>query len=210
VEAYNPRAEKSSNDVTVARTEPCIALYPSANKNGSWLLYNLETKTFVRCTQWKKLPRSQLVINIMNEIAGERYVTLADLDTGVQSPQEFEEASVVNTHTPVVDPLGVPTVEEQRLCYDMLDDLPDLEAQDMDDDSDSESRDVESVTSDDLDEEMREFEEILQGGDSDTSSVVQQEPTIAVRRSARINAGVKNQDEAYEWNLMDMTLGAAI
>jgi len=146
----------------------------------------------------------------MNEIAGERYVTLADLDTGVQSPQEFEEASVVNTHTPVVDPLGVPTVEEQRLCYDMLDDLPDLEAQDMDDDSDSESRDVESVTSDDLDEEMREFEEILQGGDSDTSSVVQQEPTIAVRRSARINAGVKNQDEAYEWNLMDMTLGAAI
>jgi hypothetical protein len=47
VEAYNPSAEKSSNDVTVARTEPCIALYSSANKNGSWLLYSLKTKTYV-------------------------------------------------------------------------------------------------------------------------------------------------------------------
>jgi hypothetical protein len=48
VEAYNPRAASKSNDVTVPRTEPCIALYPSANRNGSWVFYNVKTKTYVR------------------------------------------------------------------------------------------------------------------------------------------------------------------
>jgi hypothetical protein len=38
IEAYNPRAEKESNNILVARTEPCIALYPSENKNGSWMI----------------------------------------------------------------------------------------------------------------------------------------------------------------------------
>ena len=48
VEAYNPRAEQRSNDVWVARTEPCLALYPSANKNGSWVFYSLLSKAYVR------------------------------------------------------------------------------------------------------------------------------------------------------------------
>lgn len=63
VEAYNPRAHNNSNDIMFARTEPCISLYPSANKNGSWILYNLCNKSYVRRTQWKKLPMTQMVIN---------------------------------------------------------------------------------------------------------------------------------------------------
>jgi hypothetical protein len=47
VEAFNPIAEKKTNDVRMPRTEPCIALYPSANKNGSWVMYNLNTKSYV-------------------------------------------------------------------------------------------------------------------------------------------------------------------
>jgi hypothetical protein len=47
VEAYNPRAEGRSNDVNIARTEPCIALYPSANRNGSWIMWNINTKAYV-------------------------------------------------------------------------------------------------------------------------------------------------------------------
>jgi hypothetical protein len=35
VEVYNPRSQQHSNDITFTRTEPCIALYPSANRNGS-------------------------------------------------------------------------------------------------------------------------------------------------------------------------------
>jgi hypothetical protein len=47
-EVFNPKAAEKSNDVTVPRTEPCIALYPSANQNGSWVFYNLSTKAYVR------------------------------------------------------------------------------------------------------------------------------------------------------------------
>jgi hypothetical protein len=53
-EVFDPKAAERSNDVTVARTEPCIALYPSANQNGSWVFFNLSTKSYVRCTQWTK------------------------------------------------------------------------------------------------------------------------------------------------------------
>lgn len=48
VEAYNPQAAKRANDVNMPRTEPCIALYSSANRNGSWVLYNLKSKTYIR------------------------------------------------------------------------------------------------------------------------------------------------------------------
>jgi len=47
VEAFNPIAEKKTNVVTMPRTEPCIALYPSVKKNGSWVMYNLNTKSYV-------------------------------------------------------------------------------------------------------------------------------------------------------------------
>jgi hypothetical protein len=50
VEAYNPRVESQSNNILVPRTKPCIALYPSANKNGSSMMYNLATKAYVRWT----------------------------------------------------------------------------------------------------------------------------------------------------------------
>jgi len=69
-EVYNPKAAEKSNDVTVPRTEPCIALYPSANQNGSWVFFNLITKTYVRRSQWTKLPTSRLVIQVMNDLAG--------------------------------------------------------------------------------------------------------------------------------------------
>jgi hypothetical protein len=50
IEAYNPRAEGMSNDVLMIRTEPCIALYPSANRNGSWIMLNLNSNSYVRMT----------------------------------------------------------------------------------------------------------------------------------------------------------------
>jgi hypothetical protein len=52
------------------RTEPCIALYPSTNMNGSWILYNLKTNKYVRRTQWRKMVMSQPIIDIMNLAAG--------------------------------------------------------------------------------------------------------------------------------------------
>ena len=42
VEAYDPSVV--SNRVQEKRTQPCIALYPSTNINGSWIMWNIETK----------------------------------------------------------------------------------------------------------------------------------------------------------------------
>jgi hypothetical protein len=46
-EVYDPKSADKSNDVTMPRMQPCIALYPSANKNGSWIFFNLNTKAYV-------------------------------------------------------------------------------------------------------------------------------------------------------------------
>jgi len=44
VEARNPQVISNS---MAPRTDPCIALYPTLNVNGSWKLYNLRTKKIV-------------------------------------------------------------------------------------------------------------------------------------------------------------------
>jgi hypothetical protein len=81
VEAYNPRAQLKSNDIISPRTEPCIALYPAANTNGSWVVFNLNTQSYVRRSQWKKCPMPVSVITIMNGLAGETGVQTADIIT---------------------------------------------------------------------------------------------------------------------------------
>jgi hypothetical protein len=211
VEAYDPKAAGKSNDVMTPRTEPCIALYPSANRNGSWVFYNLKSKTYVRRTRWQKLPTTETIIAIMNAPAGEDALTQADLNTGVYSgeddPQDAKEEQE-ETHVTKGGMLGIPTAEEEAICDGVLSGLPELVAQD-DDDSDSESEDTDSIVSNDEDDEL---EEILQEGtDSDEgSSRVQQQPSVPVRRTTRHNAGVRRLDESYEWNLMNLSLGAAI
>jgi hypothetical protein len=51
---------------------------------------------------------------------------------------------------------------------------------------------------------------MLQQAESHTSSQVPQQPTVGTRRSTRHNAGVQRLDESYEWNLMNLSLGAVI
>ena len=39
VEVYDPKSKGKSNDIITAQTEPCVALSPSASRNGSWVFY---------------------------------------------------------------------------------------------------------------------------------------------------------------------------
>jgi hypothetical protein len=211
VEDKHPKAAGKSNYVMMPRTEPCIALYPSANRNGSWVFYNLKSKTYVRRTRWQKLPTTKIIIDIMNALAGEDALTQADLNTGVyggeDDPQDAMEEQE-DTHVPKGGMLGIPTAEEEAICDSVLSGLPELVAPD-DDDSDSESEDTDSIVSND---EGDELEEILQEAtdSNEGSSRVQQQPSVPVRRTTRHNAGVQRLDESYEWNLMNLSLGAAI
>jgi hypothetical protein len=54
VEAYNPRVQQESNNVMIARTLPCISLYPLVNRNGSWVFYNLNTRSYIRGPNGRK------------------------------------------------------------------------------------------------------------------------------------------------------------
>jgi len=176
VEAYNPRAEKKSNDVTVPRTEPCIALYPSANRNGSWILWNMDTRMYVRRTQWRKLPTSETVIKIMNNIAGAVGIKLADIpvDQGV----DMEVVDQATLHTPMGDEVIAPTAEELGIADEEMD-VPELVAE-YADDSDSESSDDEPEElfgdDDEAGESQEKIVEIVNEVVSEGSNNIQDEP----------------------------------
>jgi hypothetical protein len=210
VESYNPRAEAKSNDVTVARTEPCIALYPSANRNGSWIMWNLSTKAYVRRTQWKKLPFSERVIDIMNDIAGDRGIKLADILEEDAEPMEIEGGEP-RLHRPDNQEMNIPAAEENEACNEELN-MPELIDQCYED-SDSESSEPpeELFGEEDADdEEQAGINAILEDIASDGSSQVQVEPVRPVRRTQRETAGKQRYDDAYDWNLMNLSVGAAI
>ena len=59
VEVYHP---KVPNNAMLPTTELCIFLYPA----GSWTLLSLESKAYIRGTNFIKLATIQHVINVMN------------------------------------------------------------------------------------------------------------------------------------------------
>jgi len=151
VEAYDPRSKGKSNDVMTARTEPCVALYPSANRNGSWMFYNLVTKAHVQRSQWKKLPVTQFVIDAMKVVAGEMAIEMQEADQLENSSGGIEHNERdQDVHHPVYVPMVEMTDEEVRLQEsDAVEesapadnDVPELCDPDRDDDSDSESGDT--------------------------------------------------------------------
>jgi hypothetical protein len=69
-ECYDPKVV--SNDAERDRTEPCIALFPAVNANGSWVFLNLKTKKRVRRPNWVPMVTTDLVITRMNALAAEQ------------------------------------------------------------------------------------------------------------------------------------------
>jgi hypothetical protein len=113
------------------------------------------------------------------------------------------------------------TEQEAAIEFEEDVDLPDLVGRELDDDSVSESSesddDVSEATSDPDDDERFEAEldemdrqsELLETNDSE-SSAPQENLGVHLRRTARKNAGVQRYDDNYEWNLMNLSVGAAI
>jgi hypothetical protein len=206
IEAYNPKAHAMSNDVFVPRTEPCIALYPVMNTNGSWVMYNLNTKAYVRRSQWCKCATSDHIINVMNQLAGEAGVRAADI-----AVEQAEEEMDITESVALNRPTTMVVVEAE---VEQTDDpeLPELEDQ-MGDESNDEAEDDESETGDYLgdggEKALEELYQILEG-ESDTTEDSEQIEQPPLRRSERTNAGVKKQDEAYYWNLMNLSVNAAL
>ena len=85
-----------SKNAYAPRTEPCVALYPTGNTNGSWMFLNIKTKRRVRRTNWQKMVTTELVVDLMNEFskseedAGE--VTADDDDIAQEVAEEPNES----------------------------------------------------------------------------------------------------------------------
>jgi hypothetical protein len=61
-----------SSHMKVRRTRQrraCIALYPTANSTGAWVLWKIENKTRLRRTNYIKLVTNDLIIDALNQIA---------------------------------------------------------------------------------------------------------------------------------------------
>jgi Reverse transcriptase (RNA-dependent DNA polymerase) len=100
VESYDPHGIK--NDAMRERTQPGIALYPAGNAHGSWIFYQVNTGKRVMPSTWTKMVTSQLIVDKMNELAGQVDVQLFPAD---QAPEVSAEASdTAHVETIIVDP----------------------------------------------------------------------------------------------------------
>jgi hypothetical protein len=197
-------------------------LYPSANQNGSWVFFNLSTKSYVRCTQWTKLPTSKLVIQVMNDMAGTSGVQPADLGEVEAMSDEAQVAVAPNMHMPKHQDLEM-TQEEAQIEFDEEFEPPELMDQADDDgvsesshtDNEMEDEDSESDPDDDIrfEEELKALEvqdKVLDTKSSGSSTPNDNRRAVPLRRTLRENAGVQRYDSNYEWNLMNLSVGAAI
>ena len=99
VEAYNPKVQ--SNAVDQPRTQACIALYPSANVVGSWILFNIATGKRVRRTNFRVMKVNDQVIAAMNN-AKPAEVDVIPMDSDQVDTNEVVEAVGEATHVPEV------------------------------------------------------------------------------------------------------------
>jgi hypothetical protein len=59
---------EGTTDTMVARSAACIALHPAANVMGSWVLWKIEARSRVRCSNMKFVT-TKSIVNAMNAIA---------------------------------------------------------------------------------------------------------------------------------------------
>jgi hypothetical protein len=94
VECYIPDSTGKKTDQP--RTEPCIALCPTGNANGSWRFLSLKSKRRVRRSNWQKMVTTDFVINCMNEFAGGGVVVESTADEEDDAADEEHAAEEVD------------------------------------------------------------------------------------------------------------------
>jgi hypothetical protein len=135
-ECYIPNVV--SKNAFKPRTEPCIALYPTGNANGSWVFLNIKTKRRVRRTNWQKMVTTELVIDTMNEFSkSEEDADAAGEEDDQDGPTEHEQPL-----EPQAEPDGEPEIE--------FEDEPDAPVQETIDDPGVENEPLTEVAADDV------------------------------------------------------------
>jgi len=175
-----------TDNTSRSRTVPCIALHPCNNATGSWTFYNLHTNVRIRRSQWTKLPTTQLIVDVVNAIDPDSPPNVLDViqPVGEQpaitaspevTPPAVPADTVPDAVPPVENPIAAPSdnppeaaevpvgddAAVPELVEEVVDDddgdLPALEPQTADDESDDEADD------DDDDDDDDEVEEVPPG-----------------------------------------------
>ena len=171
VEARNPEAK--SNKIEDARTQSCIALYPTVNVNGSWKLFNMETKQYVTRSILKKITVTpERVIKLMNNLASADKVRKEDFDDAITGVADMEEELEIQE-------------EEEPRFKTHVPDPNDIELLG----TGEEEEDIEDTSED-------ETEEIKQSKQENSVEEFSTEDTV--RRSLRSTAGRTSRYNDYE------------
>ena len=106
-EVYNPWVVSNSME---QRTQSCIALYPTGNITGSLIFWNLESGSLVRRSRWIKLLMTRKIINIVNNYAGSKIVTVEDGSDDGEAAQEGGD----DVDTTVAEPITSTIIPEEQ------------------------------------------------------------------------------------------------
>jgi len=185
-------------------------MYPTTNRNGSWLRYNITTKSCMPRSQWKKLPTPQLNIDIMNEQAGIKGVSIADLPSS-KAPQE--DAPMIEVHD--LAATGGAIMQENLpeamvIIQDNFTGVPDLV--DNGDDSDSKSSKSDPDQDfEDLDDvpEQEQLQSLLDE-EFDVKKKAEESMRPPLRRSGIPTVDAGKLDDQYKWNLLNLSVGEEV
>jgi len=182
-EVRDPKAK--SNDVMVSRTEPCIALHPVININGSWKFFNLKTNKLVVRSISSKTPTTDLVVSIMTKMANKSFVISEHdfLDGEAPNEDEVTEEPTTQVHEP--DPNAIENLNPEEEEEELIEEQDELDAKHDDPDEDP-------------------VDQIVRG--EKPESLIP-ESVSGVRRSQRINAGTSKRYEDFD--LVGLTRSSA-
>jgi len=112
-EYVETRDTKVISNSMAPRTEPCIALYPTLNANGSWKLYNLGTNNLISRSHFVKMKFTpENIVQAMNTRALKGLIKASDFDQAdpVDIDEVVDEPVLV---TPASDPNVVEIIQHE-------------------------------------------------------------------------------------------------
>jgi hypothetical protein len=181
VEAFDPKAKSNSMD---ARTEPCIVLYPAANVMGSWMMWSLRSRSYVRRSIWKKLLAPEVEISMMNEVANVSKIATIEPSSNPTAEETKEpEEQVVRVDTVIPgEPDRINVTPEEANVED------------------------EEIVKAEEDAKAKEPDAVKYDED-----VVNDPPEPVIRRSEQpTGAGKRTQNEDYLYSLTQMSISLGL
>jgi hypothetical protein len=172
-EVHDPKIKSTSSR---PRTEPCIALCPTGNANGSWIFLSLRSKHRVRRSNWQKMVTTEVIIDAMNELSK------SDTDAAMVKDEDIDDLDEGQEPVTLVEELVPDVVDSDNSDQQYEEPLlaPHLQAE-------PELQDVEPEE-DIADEQQYEQQELQEEGFREAPQP---------RNSARVVAGVR-RPERYQ------------